>query len=112
MLPGNGKSEWFKDHPLGPEMAIIPKGHFLMGSPTGEEGRYDDEGPQHQVAIKAPFALGRFAVTLANSGPLWRPQATPSTALAENPGFSQTARGSRMVRTGTMRWLIANGCPR
>ncbi len=33
-LPGNGKSEWFKDHPLAPEMAIIPKGQFVMGSPA------------------------------------------------------------------------------
>ena len=64
-LPGNGKSEWFKDHPLAPEMAIIPKGQFVMGSPAGEEGRYDDEGPQHQVAIKVPFAISRSPITLA-----------------------------------------------
>ena len=92
MLPGNGKSEWFKDHPLGPEMAIIPKGHFVMGSPTGEEGRGDVEGPQHQVAIKAPFALGRFAVTLAEFGAFVEATGHAIDGTYKNPGFSQTAR--------------------
>lgn len=47
----------------GPEMAVIPAGRFMMGSPDDEPGRYSDEGPQHEVAIAAPFALGRFAIT-------------------------------------------------
>jgi formylglycine-generating enzyme required for sulfatase activity len=33
-----------------------------MGSPATEPGRFDTEGPQHRVAIKA-FALGKFPVT-------------------------------------------------
>lgn len=37
----------------------------MMGSPPDEEGRYDDEGPQHQVRISKPFAIGRFPVTFA-----------------------------------------------
>ena len=36
-----------------------------MGSPASEEGRYDDEGPQHSVAIPAPFAVGVYEVTFA-----------------------------------------------
>src|SRR5262249_30260931 len=28
-----------------------------------EEGRFSDEGPQHEVRILRPFAVGRFAVT-------------------------------------------------
>jgi len=35
----------------------IPPGRFLMGSPEGEEGRYDDEGPRHEVTIAAGFWL-------------------------------------------------------
>ncbi len=31
-------------------MVPIPGGTFTMGSPEDEEGRQDDEGPQHQVA--------------------------------------------------------------
>lgn len=40
----------------------IPSGTFLMGSPDGEEGRNDDEGPQRQVKI-APFWMGTHEVT-------------------------------------------------
>jgi formylglycine-generating enzyme required for sulfatase activity len=31
-----------------------------MGSSKGEEGRNNDEGPQHEVRIERPFALGRY----------------------------------------------------
>ena len=44
------------------EMVPIPAGTFLMGSPAGEAGRADDEGPQVTVAVPA-FWMGRFEVT-------------------------------------------------
>ncbi|MEC4812820.1 MAG: formylglycine-generating enzyme family protein [Scytonema sp. PMC 1069.18] len=44
------------------DMVEIPSGQFLMGSPPGEEGRYDSESPQHTVTIQT-FFMGRFAVT-------------------------------------------------
>jgi formylglycine-generating enzyme required for sulfatase activity len=45
-----------------PVMVGIPAGRFLMGSPAGEAGRFDNEGPQHAVSVRA-FALGRYDVT-------------------------------------------------
>jgi formylglycine-generating enzyme required for sulfatase activity len=36
-----------------------------MGSPPGEAGRLDNEGPQRRVTIARPFAVGRFEVTFA-----------------------------------------------
>ncbi len=51
------------DAPWCPEMVVIPVGTFLMGSPQDEEGRFDEEGPQHRVTISRRFALGRYAVT-------------------------------------------------
>ncbi len=47
-----------------PVMVGIPAGNFVMGSPADEPGRFDAEGPQHRVAIRA-FALGKFDVTTA-----------------------------------------------
>jgi formylglycine-generating enzyme required for sulfatase activity len=47
-----------------PEMVAIPAGSFLMGSPTTERGRFDVEGPQHVVALRA-FAIGKYDVTSA-----------------------------------------------
>jgi formylglycine-generating enzyme required for sulfatase activity len=44
------------------EMVSIPGGSFLMGSPREEEGRYEDESPQHRVTI-APFLMGKYPVT-------------------------------------------------
>ena len=51
------------DEPWCPEMVVIPAGEFMMGSPEDEEGRQNNEGPQHLVTIKRPFALGRYPVT-------------------------------------------------
>ncbi|NEO07881.1 MULTISPECIES: formylglycine-generating enzyme family protein [unclassified Moorena] len=44
------------------EMAYIPGGMFLMGSPISEFRRSDDEGPQHLVNVSG-FWMGQFPVT-------------------------------------------------
>ena len=37
-----------------------------MGSPVTEQGRYNNEGPQHKVTIAKPFAVSKFDVTFAD----------------------------------------------
>ncbi|MCP3910764.1 MAG: formylglycine-generating enzyme family protein [Actinomycetia bacterium] len=37
-------------------------GTFTMGSPEDEEGRYSDEGPDHQVTL-SEFSIGKYEVT-------------------------------------------------
>jgi len=61
--PAAGRMEWFKDHPDGPEMVVVPAGSFTIGSPDSEPGRFDSEGPQRKIAIARVFAVGRHAVT-------------------------------------------------
>lgn len=63
--PGAGKTESFRDCPECPEMVVVPAGSFMMGSPESEAGRDSNEGPQHRVTIKQPFAVGKFEVTFA-----------------------------------------------
>jgi formylglycine-generating enzyme required for sulfatase activity len=63
---------------IGIEMVAIPGGRFWMGSPDGEEGRYDDESPQHEVSVP-DFFLGKFTVTQAQ----WR-------AVAQLPQINQS----------------------
>jgi formylglycine-generating enzyme required for sulfatase activity len=47
-----------------PEMVVVPAGSFTMGSPPdNEEGRWDNEGPQHDVTIGKAFAVGKLHVT-------------------------------------------------
>lgn len=43
------------------DMVPIPGGTFMMGSPEDEEGRDDDEGPQHEVTVE-PFWMAKHEV--------------------------------------------------
>ena len=55
----------FKDCVDCPEMVVVPSGSFTMGSPSGEEGRSNDEGPRHLVTIDYPLAVGVYEVTFS-----------------------------------------------
>jgi formylglycine-generating enzyme required for sulfatase activity len=52
----------FKECSHCPEMVVIPGGEFIMGSPVNERGRFNNENPQHKVAIKS-FAVSKFELT-------------------------------------------------
>lgn len=52
----------FQECPNCPVMVGIPAGKFAMGSPANETGRFQNEGPQHYVTVRA-FALGKYDVT-------------------------------------------------
>lgn len=53
----------FTECPECSVMVAVPGGTFTMGSPTTEAGRFDNEGPQHAVSVKA-FALAKYPVTV------------------------------------------------
>ena len=53
----------------------IPPGQFQMGSPESEPGRYDGEGPRHQVTLTQGFWL--FDTPC--------PQALWEAVMGENP---------------------------
>jgi formylglycine-generating enzyme required for sulfatase activity len=61
MKPGSGES--FKDCAECPEMVVVPAGRFMMGSPSTEALRDETEGPQHEVLIRNPIAVGKFEIT-------------------------------------------------
>jgi len=106
----------FQDAPFGPEMVVLPAGTFVMGSGDGEtpvemldgsrgdvlskqEGRKEDEGPPHEVAIPRPFAVGRFAVTFAEwdaaqADPDWQRVTGLEPRKPDDRGWG---RGSRPV---------------
>ncbi len=44
------------------EMVYVPAGEFMMGSPDGEQGREEDEGPVRKVKV-GPFWIGKTEVT-------------------------------------------------
>ena len=45
------------------EFVRIEPGTFQMGAPASESGRWDDEGPVHEVEISRGFWLGKYEVT-------------------------------------------------
>jgi formylglycine-generating enzyme required for sulfatase activity len=59
--PAPASAQAFSDCAGCPEMAVIPAGEFLMGSPSTE--RYRGAETQHRVVFAKPFAVGRFEVT-------------------------------------------------
>ena len=48
-----------------PDAVILLAGSFLMGSPPFEEGRQENEGPQHRVTFRRGFAIGQKEVSVA-----------------------------------------------
>ena len=64
----------FKECDVCPEMVVVPAGRFMMGSSPSEiaalvketkSEHFRNEGPQRQVTIARPFAVGKFEVTFA-----------------------------------------------
>jgi formylglycine-generating enzyme required for sulfatase activity len=44
------------------DLVPIPGGEFMMGSPSSEANRKEDEGPQHRVAVD-PFWMSKYEIT-------------------------------------------------
>ena len=53
----------FKECDSCPEMVVVPKGSFIMGTPITEVDRAKGEDPQHRVSFARPFAVGRFTIS-------------------------------------------------
>ena len=71
---------------------MVPSGSYMMGSPSGEEGRDDDEGPVHRVRIATPFAVGVNEVTFAEWDACRR-----GGGCTHNPDDGGWGRGTRPV---------------
>ena len=52
-----------RDCPHCPEMAVIPAGTFVMGSPTWNAGPFGGDGPPRSVTIGYAFAIGVYEAT-------------------------------------------------
>jgi len=54
--------DYLADGTRGPEMVVVPSGHYRMGHVSGMGS--PDERPVHKVIISYPFAMGKYEVTL------------------------------------------------
>ena len=96
-----------KDCDACPALIVVPAGEFIMGSPPGESGRYEDEGPPHIVRIARAFAVGKYEVTFDK----WDACAAGRHGGASDEGWG---RGKRPVinvtyeqAVGFTEWLSA-----
>jgi formylglycine-generating enzyme required for sulfatase activity len=53
----------FKECDACPEMVVVPRGSFIMGTAVGEVDRAKGEDPLHRVSFARPFAVGRFTIS-------------------------------------------------
>jgi formylglycine-generating enzyme required for sulfatase activity len=53
----------FKECDVCPEMVVVPKGSYMMGTPAEEPDRFKGEDPIHRVSFAKPFAVGRFTIS-------------------------------------------------
>ena len=97
----------FRECAVGcPMMIVVPAGKFTMGSPETEKGRSEWEGPQHEVTIAKPFAVGRSDVTFAEWDICVAAAACPKTS---DNGWGRRDRPVILVSweeaKGYVRWL-------
>ena len=90
-----------------PEMVVLPRGSYRMGSPPGEAGRADHEGPMHTVRISYPLAVGKYEVTFDE----WD-ACVAAGGCEDHSGNGGWGRGSRPVANVSwedarayVRWL-------
>ena len=88
-----GKPYLFQECDDCPVMAAIPAGANLLGSPEEERGRDRNEGPQQEVAIRQPFAVGRSEVSFAE----WLACVAEGGCNAYRPGDYGWGYGQRPV---------------
>ncbi len=86
--PGSEFTECARDCPA---MIVVPAGRFRMGSPATERDRSPNEGPQHEVTIAKPFAVGRTEVTFTQ----W--DACVAAGACRKLGDNSWGRGDRPV---------------
>ena len=98
----------FRDCAACPDMVVVPAGSYLMGSPSSEVGRDDDEGPVHRVTIGYSLAVGVYEVTFDE----WDACVRAGGCAGYRPEDQGWGRGSRPAinvswedATEYVRWL-------
>ena len=75
-----------------PELVMVPSGSYMMGSPSSERFRSDNEDPVHRIMIERPFAVGVYEVTFDEWEACRRDE-----GCSHNPDDSGWGRGRRPV---------------
>lgn len=104
VFPATWASEWGEDQ-YGLWMAFsyqgnrhafrwIPPGSFMMGSPEGEKGRFDERETQRKVTFEEGFWLGELPVT----------QGLYQAIMGENPSHFKNKSESESLPVEEVSW--------
>jgi formylglycine-generating enzyme required for sulfatase activity len=85
-----------------PALVVLPAGSFRMGSPDGEPGRFDNEGPVHEVRIGYRLAVGQYEVSRGEFGRF--AQATDYKTEAERNGGCYAWDGKEWKVNAQRNW--------
>ena len=86
----------FRDCPTCPEMVMLARARFVIGSPDTEPDREPDEGPRRAVQFASDFAIGRHEVTRGQYARFARETGRPAETGCyswDGQRFAQRARG-------------------
>jgi len=75
------------------EMVYVPSGDFVMGASKKEERSYDNERPQHSVAIPA-FLMGKYPIT----------QEQYEAVMGTNPSYFKHKPDSPLCPVENVSW--------
>jgi formylglycine-generating enzyme required for sulfatase activity len=103
-LPASAKGE-IKDCPTCPVLVGIPAGSFNMGSNSSDPS----EKPAHQVALRKPFAIGKYEVTVDQWNACAASGACPRTGEANRPGNTPIRDVSWDEAQLYLKWLSTAG---
>jgi formylglycine-generating enzyme required for sulfatase activity len=87
-----------------PDSVVVLASSFMMGSSAFEDGRKDNEGPQHRVSFRRGFAIGRTEVTVKEFR--YFVDKTGYKTDAERHGFSVVYNhtSGRLMRRDSVNW--------
>ena len=83
----------FSDCVVCPELVVVSSGSYMMGGPSGEASRNDDEGPVHRVRIAESFAVGVYEVMFGE----WDACVSDGGCGGRRPDDEGLGRGRRPV---------------
>lgn len=86
--PARAAAGGFKDCAACPPLVSLPAGSFTMGSNVSDPS----EKPAHQVAIGAPFAIGKYEVTVQQWNACVNAGGCPKIVQAANTGSNAPMR--------------------
>ncbi len=92
----------FKDPITGMEFVFVRGGCYQMGSPAGETGRSDDEGPVHEVCVD-DYYMGKNNVTVGQFSKFVNE--TGYRTDAENDGGCYVWKGNGFKKDNKVTWL-------